>query len=98
LLARAIGAARAVAARATTFGAAVAASVIAFGCGSSPDPEPQIVEDVAQIRYVGSDTLLPHIQFADGQESLNDRCPVRRVKLNLRMPPVYVNGRPIGFC
>ena len=40
----------------------------------------------------------PLIRYPDGELSLNDRCPVRRNKLNLRMPPVYVNGRPIGFC
>lgn len=30
--------------------------------------------------------------------SLNDRCPVRKAALNPRMRPVWVNGRPIGFC
>lgn len=34
----------------------------------------------------------------EGQMTLNDRCPVRRAKLNSRVPPVLVNGRPIGFC
>lgn len=41
---------------------------------------------------------LPRIRFADGQISLNDRCPVRLGKLNLMMAPVYVNGKPVGFC
>ncbi|MBK8229437.1 MAG: hypothetical protein IPK72_02380 [Candidatus Eisenbacteria bacterium] len=40
----------------------------------------------------------PHLVFADGSVSLNDQCPVRRAKLNRKMPPVYINGRPIGFC
>ena len=47
------------------------------------------------------DTLrnaFPHMRFADGQVSLNDRCPVRRAVLNLRLPGLYVNGKPIGFC
>jgi hypothetical protein len=47
------------------------------------------------------DTLqnpFPHMLFADGQITLNDRCPVRKVPLNLRLPGLYVNGRPIGFC
>ncbi len=30
--------------------------------------------------------------------TMNDRCMVRRAKLNLKMPPVYVSGRPVGFC
>lgn len=49
--------------------------------------------------YVNPEDSLPRLRFrADGQVSLNDRCPVRKVKLNPKMPPAYVNGRPIGFC
>lgn len=48
--------------------------------------------------YVDPQAEKPHILFDDSQVSLNDKCPVRKVKLNLRMPPVYVNGKPIGFC
>jgi len=40
----------------------------------------------------------PHVRFADDAISLNDRCPVRKSKLNRRLPAIYVNGRPIGFC
>ncbi|MGQ0722106.1 MAG: hypothetical protein ACT4PE_11120 [Candidatus Eiseniibacteriota bacterium] len=28
----------------------------------------------------------------------NDQCPVRKSRLNTKMPPVWVNGRAIGFC
>ncbi|MFN8548239.1 MAG: hypothetical protein U0527_09840 [Candidatus Eisenbacteria bacterium] len=48
--------------------------------------------------YVDSTAELSPLRFADGTVSLNDRCPVRRGHLNRRMPPVYVNGRPVGFC
>ena len=48
--------------------------------------------------YVDPAAEKPHIVFDDSQVSLNDQCPVRKAKLNLRMPPVYVNGKPIGFC
>jgi hypothetical protein len=41
---------------------------------------------------------MPMLRFADGQISLNDRCMVRLVKLNPKMPPVYVSGHPVGFC
>ena len=55
--------------------------------------------DAAQVAtYEGGSPDHPLVRFADGDLSLNDRCPVRRNRLNLRMPPVYVNGRPIGFC
>jgi hypothetical protein len=50
-------------------------------------------------QYVpGTDEKFPRLRYADGQISLNDRCPVRHVKLNPKMAPVYVNGKPIGFC
>lgn len=47
------------------------------------------------------DTLrnrFPHLRLADGQMTLNDRCPVRKSGLNRRLPVLFVNGRPIGFC
>jgi hypothetical protein len=40
----------------------------------------------------------PRLRFADGSTSLNDRCPVRKSKLNRKLAPVFINGRPIGFC
>ena len=53
----------------------------------------------AKPRYVVGDyTKFPHIRFGGQQTSWNDRCPVSRTKLNRRMDPVYINGRPIGFC
>lgn len=30
--------------------------------------------------------------------SLNDRCPNTHARLNPAIAPIYVNGRPIGFC
>ena len=40
----------------------------------------------------------PRLKYADSLESLNDRCIVRKAKLNPKMRPVYVNGQPVGFC
>ena len=40
----------------------------------------------------------PKVQYADSLVSMNDHCPVRHGKLNIGYRPVYVNGRPIGFC
>ena len=40
----------------------------------------------------------PRVRYADDAISLNDRCPVRKSKLNKRLPAIYVNGKPIGFC
>jgi hypothetical protein len=38
------------------------------------------------------------VKFGDGSLSENDLCPVTKRKLSPAFPPVYVNGRPIGFC
>lgn len=40
----------------------------------------------------------PKVKWAEGGVSPNDRCPNRRVKLNPKIAPVWVNGRPVGFC
>jgi len=41
----------------------------------------------------------PRLRYFDtGLISINDRCAVRRTPLNPKMPAVYVNGRPVGFC
>lgn len=49
--------------------------------------------------FVAPEDSLPHLRYlADGLVTLNDRCPVRKVRLNPRMGASYVNGRPVGFC
>lgn len=49
--------------------------------------------------YVNPQDSLPRVRyFEDSQVTLNDRCAVRKVKLNPKMPAVYVNGQPVGFC
>jgi hypothetical protein len=49
--------------------------------------------------FINPEDSLPRIRYFDGGlVSLNDRCAVRKVRLNPKMPAVYVNGQPIGFC
>ena len=50
-------------------------------------------EGAAEVSYVQKGDSLPRIRFADGLVSLNDRCPVRKAKLNLKMPPrrIWIN-------
>jgi hypothetical protein len=38
------------------------------------------------------------VKYADSLVSLNDRCMVRSSRLNTHVRPVYVSGRPLGFC
>jgi len=66
--------------------------------GCSSNNPPQRVQALKPAVYFDNNSEFPRIEFGNGQVSINDRCPVRRTKLNLRMPPIYVNGRPVGFC
>jgi hypothetical protein len=52
----------------------------------------------AQVFVPGSNEAFPRIRYGDGRTSVNDRCIVRQAKLSPAIRPVYVNGRPIGFC
>lgn len=38
------------------------------------------------------------LNFGEGLTTENDKCPVRKIRLGERMPPVLVNGKAIGFC
>jgi hypothetical protein len=39
------------------------------------------------------------VRYADlDAVSINDRCPVRHDPLSDQVKPVFVNGRPLGFC
>ena len=68
-------------------------------CGTKRAEQPEPPRPAMTVMASYTDTsAFPHLRFEDGAISLNDRCPVRRVKLNRKMPPVFVNGRPVGFC
>ena len=56
------------------------------------------VPALAQRHVLTKDPEHPLVQYADSLISLNDRCIVRGGTLNPAYKPVYVNGRPIGFC
>ena len=73
---------------------ALAASAFLLpGCRS-----PHRVEDgVFPVAANGSDQHA--LRFRDGQVSENTTCMIRVANgLNPRIPPAYVNGRPLGFC
>ena len=65
---------------------AVLVTCLFFACRPSP------------VFVAGHDEKFPRIRFLNGQVSVNDRCPIKLGKLNTKMVPVEVNGRPIGFC
>lgn len=60
-------------------------------------PRPLTEDGVFYVQ--SSEPASPRVRYLDGQVSLNDSCAIRRgSKLNRRVPPIYVNGKPIGFC
>jgi len=78
--------------------ALVLCGLLAAGCGAETagrSPEAGPADTVA---YLDPGSEFPRLLYDHGVASLNDRCPVRRAKLNPKVPPTFVNGRPIGFC
>lgn len=60
---------------------------------------PRPLVDDGSFYVLGSEAALPRVRYLDGQVSLNESCAIRRGnKLSRKIPPIYVNGRPIGFC
>jgi hypothetical protein len=91
--------------------AAVLTAAFLLSCGGSDEPSRSgtrseavdssaaMTEHVVFADYVNPRDSLPHLRYREsGIVSINDRCAVRRVKLNPKMPPAWVNGRPVGFC
>ena len=73
-----------------------------FGCTRESS---RVAEDTASVdltdrvaAYDDTSLALPRLVYADGAITLNDRCPVRKAKLNRRLPAMMVNGHPVGFC
>jgi hypothetical protein len=64
---------------------------LGIACGAGDLPALDRLEDpgaaFSAVRYPERDLV-----------SLNDRCPVSGTRLDAAIAPVYVNGRPIGFC
>jgi hypothetical protein len=52
----------------------------------------------APAKVPGSDPDFYKFRWPSGDVSVNDRCAVRQNKLNPKIEPVWVNGRPVGFC
>ena len=67
----------------------------AVACGGKPA---ELVKATGKPELLVPPDDFPKIRFGDGLVSANDRCPVTKRKLSKAFPPVYVNGRPIGFC
>ena len=86
-----------------TVGALVAAgadpdSPSSAGARTEAEAEETPKEYEILAEFVTPDSLSPLRYLDGGLVTLNDRCPVRLVRLNRKMKAAYVNGRPVGFC
>jgi len=72
----------------------VGALTSALGLALALGPRPA----TSQTYVPTSDLNHPQVRYGDSLVSLNDRCPVRHGTLNPAYAPIYVNGRPVGFC
>ena len=62
-------------------------------------PAMRPLSDDGVIFVASDDSKYPRLRYVDGQVSQNHSCAIRLDnKLNPKIPPVYVNGQPIGFC
>ncbi len=82
--------------------AALAMALAAAAAAAEPQPATSpmpAMEAAPYAEFISPQDSLPHLRFlADGKTSLNDRCPVRKVRLNPKMGASYVNDQPVGFC
>lgn len=47
----------------------------------------------------GDDPAHHRLRYGDGQITPNDSCVIKLGnRLNPKVPPLYVNGAPLGFC
>jgi len=80
------------------------AAVVTLACSDKKDEAKR--EEVASTmpavvygEFIQPEDSLPRMRyFETGLVGVSDRCAVRKVRLNPKMPPVYVNGHPVGFC
>lgn len=78
---------------------AVLAAVTALACSGQKKEAPPMMNHMVVGEYIQPEDSFPKLRYLEtGLVSLNDRCAVRKTRLNSKMPPVYVNGQPIGFC
>jgi len=76
--------------------AALLLTLAAMACSTLPEP---VAPQDGVIRVVSGDAVHPLLRYRDGQLSQNTSCVIQLDNpLNPRIPPMYVNGRPLGFC
>jgi len=80
-----------------------ATSLVGLGADAADDTPaaeapPKVFEEPAPVAPPPNPADLKPITYSDGVTSTNDRCPIRKGKLNTKIEPVWVNQHPVGFC
>lgn len=77
-----------------------AALAAAGGCAPRDhgDPRARVPVPVEGAAHDPAGADFPRVAFPDGSRTANDRCMILKKKLNPGIPPIYVNGTPLGFC
>lgn len=73
-------------------------SIVSIMVACDKEPVAVLVNDIGLGEYTDTSLTFPRMRYANGETTINDRCPVRKVALNRRLAPLFVNGRPLGFC
>src|SRR6267142_3306649 len=67
--------------------------------GADDDPEDEDGFRIGLPAPVPGDPLgNARVMYRDSSISVNTVCPVRKGRIDPMRNPVYVNGRPVGFC
>lgn len=67
--------------------------------GACAGPTAQTYTGDGVFALEGGDQAHHRLRYVDGQVSRNDNCAIRLGnRLNRKIPPLYVNGEPVGFC
>ena len=67
-------------------------------CSDSAPPA-LVLDGEGVFEVASADPEKPRLRYVDGQVSLSNTCGILLENgLNPKVPPMYVNGAPIGFC
>ena len=69
------------------------------GDSVTPHASASVLSGPTATYVAAADPEKPRLRYADGQLSGNATCFIKiGNKLNNKVPPLYINGAPIGFC
>ena len=76
------------------------ACMVMAGCGAGEtlDPRARLPVPVAGATLENDQEERGRLVLPDGSKTENDSCIRTGMKLTPDLPPVWVNGKPIGFC